>query len=539
VLLDFYRQCIPENVVDRTTLEQWDKSLKDASDPPFLSYQTLQLQLDPRVMLKQFPDQLQIGQTSRLPLSYRFEPGAQHDGVTVQVPQAFVEQLHQEKLEWLVPGLLEEKLVALLKSLPKRLRRQLVPIPDTVKKILPDMLDAATRSEPFWKSLCEICSKQLGEPVQKSDFDTESVPEHLKFRIELKDTQGKNLLVTRDLEAVQLTAQSNVLADCTTGQGTANTPSNYTWQRTAMQQWDIPDLPNKVIEMVGGVRMERYPSLVWKDAKAATIVYDHPHLAHQQLRESTIRLLAANQRREIKGQIQYMPKWTQCGLWLSDRFDAQTLTDYVSFLMARLAFVETNWPKDSGVIQETPRSLLEWEARRTGAVQKIGMAAAEISRWLPKFAEAYYQVRKQKETMPKALWQQAVTIHKQLDALLDPMHALHTPWVYMKDLPRFLNALALRLEKLRLTGLQKDQALDAGPAKATEDYDARISKLENQLAFSKHKCKWHPENLLLEYRWMIEEYRVSVHAQKLGTRISVSPKRIEKIQQQLQAESQC
>ena len=535
-LLAFYRECIPEHVVDRVTLEQWDKTLKDTQAPPYLSYDVLELQVDAATMIHQFPDQLAIGSTSRLPLSYRFEPGTESDGVTVQVPQAFAEQLHQEKLEWLVPGLLEEKLVALLKSLPKRLRRQLVPIPDTARQLLPKMLQASARSEPFWKSLCEVCSKQIGEPVEKSDFDSDGLPEHLRFRIELKDPQGKNLIVTRQIETLQQAAFQQIdESHQGAGQGGKATPSNYPWQRQGMQQWDIPELPEKVIELLGGVRMERYPSLVWGDSKASTILYDHPHLAEQQLRECLIRLWSSNQRREIKSQIQYLPKWTQCGLWLSDRFNANALSEFVSLLMARLALVEIQWAKDTGRFEPCPRTLLDWEALKAGSVQRIGMAAGEVARWLQKFAEAYYHVRRHKESMPKALWDQCKEIQAQLDGLMDPAHALHTPWVYVKDLPRFLGAMSIRLEKLKLGGVQKDQQLDSGPAQAAQDYTQRLSKLENQLAFSKHKSKWHPSGLLLEYRWMIEEYRVSVHAQKLGTRLSVSPKRIEKIQQQLDA----
>lgn len=535
-LLAFYRECIPEHVVDRVTLEQWDKTLKDTQAPPYLSYDVLELQVDAATMIHQFPDQLAIGSTSRLPLSYRFEPGTESDGVTVQVPQAFAEQLHQEKLEWLVPGLLEEKLVALLKSLPKRLRRQLVPIPDTARQLLPKMLQASARSEPFWKSLCEVCSKQIGEPVEKSDFDSDGLPEHLRFRIELKDPQGKNLIVTRQIETLQQAAFKQIdESHQGAGQGGKATPSNYPWQRQGMQQWDIPELPEKVIELLGGVRMERYPSLVWGDSKASTILYDHPHLAEQQLRECLIRLWSSNQRREIKSQIQYLPKWTQCGLWLSDRFNANALSEFVSLLMARLALVEIQWAKDTGRFEPCPRTLLDWEALKAGSVQRIGMAAGEVARWLQKFAEAYYHVRRHKESMSKTLWDQCKEIQAQLDGLMDPAHALHTPWVYVKDLPRFLGAMSIRLEKLKLGGVQKDQQLDSGPAQAAQDYTQRLSKLENQLAFSKHKSKWHPSGLLLEYRWMIEEYRVSVHAQKLGTRLSVSPKRIEKIQQQLDA----
>jgi ATP-dependent helicase HrpA len=535
-LLAFYRECIPEHVVDRVTLEQWDKTLKDTQAPPYLSCDVLELQVDAASMIHQFPDQLEIGSTSRLPLSYRFEPGTESDGVTVQVPQAFAEQLHQEKLEWLVPGLLEEKLIALLKSLPKRLRRQLVPIPDTARQLLPKMLQASARSEPFWKSLCEVCSKQIGEPVEKSDFDSDGLPEHLRFRIELKDPQGKNLIVTRQIETLQQAAFQQIDENHQgVGQGGKATPSNYPWQRQGMQQWDIPELPEKVIELLGGVRMERYPSLVWGDSKASTILYDHPHLAEQQLRECLIRLWSSNQRREIKSQIQYLPKWTQCGLWLSDRFNANALSEFVSLLMARLALVEIQWAKDTGRFEPCPRTLLDWEALKAGSVQRIGMAAGEVARWLQKFAEAYYQVRRHKESMSKTLWDQCKEIQAQLDGLMDPAHALHTPWVYVKDLPRFLGAMSIRLEKLKLGGVQKDQQLDSGPAQAAQDYTQRLSKLENQLAFSKHKSKWHPSGLLLEYRWMIEEYRVSVHAQKLGTRLSVSPKRIEKIQQQLDA----
>jgi ATP-dependent helicase HrpA len=518
-------------------LELWDKTLKDTKSPPFLSLDSLDLQLDPRSMAKDFPDELEVGPTSRLQLSYRFEPGSELDGVTLEVPESFVEQLHQEKLEWLVPGLLEEKLAALLKSLPKPLRRQFVPIPDTVKSLLPKMLDAASRSEPFWRSLCDICSKHIGQPVQRADFNPSSLPEHLRFRIELKDNKGNNLAVAREWTAIQQNAQVQ-LDSKPKADRPANAPAtNYPWQRSQMQAWDIPELPKKIIELNGGVRMERYPSLLWNDAKVSTTIYDLPHLAEQQLRETMVRSLAIQERRELKSQIQFLPKWTQCTLWLSDRFDANKLTDFVAQLMVRLALVETNWTKDSGRFEPSPRTLLDWEARRVGKVQKIGAATVELARWLPKFAEAYQQIRRLKESLPKPLWEQSSSLRAQLDGLMDPAHAMHTPWLFVKDIPRFLNALALRIEKLRTSGTPKDQQTDLAPAEAFQDYSKRIAELESQLAVAKHKLHWYPDGTLLDYRWMIEEFRVSIHAQKLGTRMSVSPKRIEKLQEQLRTES--
>jgi ATP-dependent helicase HrpA len=385
--------------------------------------------------------------------------------------------------------------------------------------------------------LCDICSKHIGQPVQRADFNPSSLPEHLRFRIELKDTKGNNLAVAREWTAIQQTAQVQLDSKPKTDRP-ANAPAtNYPWQRSQMQAWDIPELPKKIIELNGGVRMERYPSLLWNDAKVSTTIYDLPHLAEQQLRETMVRSLAIQERRELKSQIQFLPKWTQCTLWLSDRFDANKLTDFVAQLMVRLALVETNWTKDSGRFESCPRTLLDWEARRVGKVQKIGAATVELSRWLPKFAEAYQQIRRLKESLPKPLWEQSSSLRAQLDGLMDPAHAMHTPWLFVKDIPRFLNALALRIEKLRTSGTPKDQQSDLAPAEASKDYSKRIAELESQLAVAKHKLRWYPDGTLLDYRWMIEEFRVSIHAQKLGTRMSVSPKRIEKLQEQLRTES--
>jgi ATP-dependent helicase HrpA len=127
-------------------------------------------------------------------------------------------------------------------------------------------------------------------------------------------------------------------------------------------------------------------------------------------------------------------------------------------------------------------------------------------------------------------------IDQQLAALLDPANAYHTPWVYWKDLPRFLLGVASRLEKLKSVGAAKDQQNDQPAAKAWGDYLQRISRLEQLPAYAQKSVRWAPSGSLLEYRWMIEELRVSIHAQKLGTRMSASPKRIEKLQSQLDAE---
>ena len=546
-LLAFYQACVPEHVVDRVSLEAWDKQLRgsipSASSsrdapvslpPPYLTWETLELELDVEQLDNAYPDAMSFGNISPLPLSYQYAPGDPADGVTVRVPEKIVDQLHREKLEWLVPGLLEEKLIALLKSLPKRLRRQLVPIPDTVQALLPEMLEDANRSEPFWKSLCDRCSRRLGERVQPLDFDTESLPQHLKMRVEAHNDAGETTIDGRDLSVVQKHIQSH---RATTAPLSSAAASHEPWHRTAITRWDIEELPASIQQSIGGVVVQRYPGLMARDGSISTMVYDHPSLAEQCLREGWIRLIAQMERRELKSHIPYLPQWSSASLWLSDRWTGDKLADWIALLMARLAMVELNWSRGAADFAPCCRTLLDWNAIHAQRVSRIANAAAEIGKWIPKLAEAYHQVRKLRESCPSSLAANRTAIDAQLDRLLDPLHAFHTPWVYMRDWPRFVSAIVSRFEKMKSLGSAKDLELDAPVIAAWKDYNARLEQRSLQVGADPSKGTCFPTGKLLEYRWMLEEYRVSIHAQKLGTRLSVSPKRIEKMQEQLQAES--
>jgi ATP-dependent helicase HrpA len=529
-LLAFYRACIPETVVDRVTLEQWDRALPRMNDQaPYLSWKVLELPIDHELVDRDFPDRLDLGVT-QLTLDYRFEPGEDNDGVTLRVPHAAIPQLHREKIEWLVPGLLEEKLTALLKSLPKRLRRQLVPIPDTVRSILPEMQQAQSRSEPFWKSLCESCSKRLGEPIRSEDFDLTSLAPHLQMRFELIDVKGQSEFASRDLVAIQQRATPSKPQDAQASRA----PTNYAWQRQAMQRWDIESLPASIVETIGGVRIERYPTLRFADGKISTCIVDDPHLAEQLLREQWIRLVSMIERRELRSQIAFLPQWSQACLWLSNRWSNAQWTDWVTHLMARLAMVETDWPKGRETFSPCVRTKLDYEALAARRIEQISLAAAELGRWIPKFSQAYQQLRKLREATPTTYAPSLVVIDAQLAELLVDSHPFHTPWVFLREFPRYLNAIAMRIEKLKAIGTVKDQELDRDAVNAWTDYTQRVHTLSQRISKPNEPICWHPTGKLLEYRWMIEELRVSIHAQKLGTRVSVSPKRIEKIREQLE-----
>lgn len=542
VLVDYYEKRVPPNVVDRNTLEQWDRTLKrdNSTSSPYLDWSDVLIPIDRDEVETQYPTKVEVGVT-QLKLKYRFEPGHETDGVSVSIPAAVVHQIHPDRLDWLVPGLLEEKLVQLIKSMPKRLRRQLVPVPDTAKLLVPKWLSAFRAQMPFWKSLCEILSAHLREPVHREDFDLASLPEHLRMRIEVLDEEGKVVQTGRDLEAIQRERQNVVHR--AVQEHTSNT--DYDWMRSKIDKWDIERLPSSVTELRGGVRVELFPTLLATSDLIQTITVDHALLAEQLMRIGWTRLMHRIERKEIRSHIQHLPQFSTCGLWLSDRLPGDKLREWLGDLIARLAFLDTQWHLDS--LPPVPRTQVEFDIARLKRIERLGLAAGEIGRWLPKLAEANHKVRALLERAPSAWGPSLQQIKSQLTLLWNPHSAWLTPWVILKEYPRYLQSLAIRIDKLKATGCTKDLAVEDGAHRFWKDYLERIERIQPSAATwlsvrAKEKETFGTDQLspvgkLLEYRWGIEELRVSLHSQQLGTRISISPKRLEKIQQELDQRS--
>ena len=557
VLTDFYRSRIPDLVVDRVTLEKWDRTVQPPKVPPkesaqqtpvasipakqlvadpstpYLTWDDIVVDIDRDAIQERFPSKIEMG-VSQLLVKYLYEPGDHADGVSLIVPQAIVHQLQNERLEWLVPGLLEEKLTCLIKSLPKRLRRQLVPVPDTVKQLLPKIVERESQQAPFWKSLCEVLSSFLGEVVKPSDFDPSGLPEHLRMRVELVDEKGVVMQSSRDLAELQQTQRASALQSLPVA--TSAMPADYDWARSSMETWDIEVIPKSVVELRGGVRMNMYPTLFVAKEKISTGLVDHEALGEQLFRRGMTALLSKIERREIRSQIQFLPQWTSSALWLSDRFAGDRLKDLVGDLIARLAFIDTNW----GSEQVTPvfRTKVEFEICRLKRIERVAGAAAEIGRWLPKFAEANHKVRSLLEKTPAAWSENVRSIREQLSALFHESLSYQVPWCYVREIPRYLQAIAIRLDRLKSVGHLKDLATDATALSYWKDYEIRVTSLQPSPTTLRSvpggtELRLEPTGPHLEFRWLIEELRVSIYAQQLGTRVSVSPKRLDKLKEQL------
>ena len=276
-LVRFYQGRLPADVFDRARLEKidrdqlkpgWVDRLKNAdgvsnwlqAPPPTAVSESLfmnpgdVLDIETEIGSQQeFPDHLSIGQTS-LPLNYRFEPGSDRDGVNVTIHQSVLSQISDDRLGWLVPGLLETKLIAMIKSLPKRIRRNLVPAADYAAKIALE-LKADFGSTPFMKAACEAMSRHAQMTIGPGDFDLQKLDRSHEFLVTVVDDEGETVTQGRGVEAVQHATSP-----------TATTPVKEVleedWARERATTFDIDHLPTQVIRTRGGVQVALYPGLV-------------------------------------------------------------------------------------------------------------------------------------------------------------------------------------------------------------------------------------------------------------------------------------
>jgi ATP-dependent helicase HrpA len=523
-LSQFYHQRIPSSVVDRGSLEAWDRQLKNAprkkdsqeqstgetsdTNPELptvlLTWDDLVPDLDREKLADSFPKSISIGETD-LPVSYRFEPGDAKDGVTITVPQAGLSQLDPERLEWLVPGLLEEKILALIKSLPKRLRRNLVPAPDTAKKLADTWSASDTIREPFWPTLCKRLSAIADETIRPADFELDKVPEHLRMRIEVRDESGKPMASSRDLK--ELLVESKPTAATVTA--VATSVEKEPWYREKMTSFDIEEIPASVVVQQRGLSLTLYPTLDDQVEFVKTSVTDCLAAAEKGIRLGVLRLFTFVEHRELKSQVAHLPQISQCQLWLASRFKSETVRHGLELLMARIAFVED---------RPTIRSKSDFDLARQSRIARISSAAQEVAKWLPRFAEQFHSTSLLQEKAPSP-WRESVgAIRLHLDQLFAGNIFQEVPWQWLREYPRYLQAIGARMERLKTGGVAKDLANEASISNFWKDYQAGLA---SPLAQS-HSAK------LEEYRWMIEEFRVSVFAQQLGTKVPVSQKRLEK-----------
>ncbi len=494
-LFNFYDQKLPNNIHSGAAFNKWFKTLDDPSVLHLSSESLLQNQQPEDALVNAFP--LTWDQNGmRLPLEYCFEPGAEKDGVTLRVPLGALHQINAERCEWLVPGMQEDKILALIKGLPKRWRKNFVPAPDFAHAA---MQSIETNKGSLISALDKILRRMTGVVVPADEWPKALEP-HLTMRFEVFDSQRKTLASGRNI--VKLEA---ALAD--TLQKLPKKKSTKSFERSHITDWDFGELPEFIDQDEGGYSVKSYPALSVSKNGISLKLFNTKEIAQQAMTSGLRELL----RSKLKHQIRYLdnnlPEMQKNCLRFTTIGTCQTLKDDLISASIQSAFL-------SGDPQI--RSAEDFKQLLENHESELLPIATTIAAALEPILEPAIKIRKQlKGNLPLNRIEAAADIKTQLEALVFPGFLLVTPFERLADIPRYLHAIEKRLQKL-----------DIEPDK---DRHRRVEIEPLQKIFSDLTEGQSTSAAAIEFRWLLEELRVSLFAQELGVKGKVSPKRLDKL----------
>src|SRR5690606_17689834 len=444
--------------------------------------------------------------------SYHFEPNHAFDGVSIHVPMSVLHQVPEHRLEWLVPGMLREKCIGLIKSLPKNLRKHFVPVPDVVDKILAALT-------PDNKPLSEALSLQLkrltGVDVPKEAWLEANVDDYYRFNIHVVDDKGKIIASGRNLSHLRDKYRERVQ------QNIQSAATNI--EREGITAWDFDELPQAIQLPRGGISIRAYPALVDKQSSVALQVLDNPLQALDVTQRGISRLVFLSLNQTVKYLQKELLKGQEVALTLAGIGNREQVAD--DLVMAAIKHVAL------ADLQQLPRSAAAFEATVNKAKEQLIVQAQDLASHLIASLKWLVDIKKQLKQQKNMLMLVFTIsdINQQLSQLFFPGLVYKTPAQWLQQYPKYMRGIQQRLEKAALNP-QKDklQLAEVAPHwQRLVDYLAKEG--DYRLA---------QNNALLDYRWWIEELRISLFAQTLKTQIPVSDKRMDRQWEQAMQDAQ-
>jgi ATP-dependent helicase HrpA len=501
-LYEFYDSKLPPEVVSGVTLDTWRKTV-ERTDPKilFLTKEDLTREQEQDYVNEwDFPDSKKLGNLT-IPLQYRFEPGHDEDGVTAIIPVHQLNQVSQTSFDWLVPGLLEEKCVALIKSLPKNIRKHFVPVPETVKQCL--------EIEPDFKgSLQEWLGNRLrkltGEAIPLNAWNTEALTDHLRMNFRVIDDQGQLLDFGRDLKKLQLkhTAKAGNSFD-----QIAADELNY----TGCIGWAFDDLPETYQFIQKEQAFVGFPAIIDEGDSVGVRIFDTEQKAAIQHQAGLMRLFQLQLRKECTYIVKNIPKSAVAELTYNRLPKHPVIGEDVSasykddllYLVLYSVFIDGQTIRTQQAFEQ---SLQAHKAGLIGVANEAGKLELEI---MDLYGVIKIQLKRLNVNDPVFK-----DINEQLDKMIYAGFVRNTPYQQLKAIPRYLKAIQYRLDKFD-NNLQKIQ-----------EVSRYATRYWNEVEKKSKKDKVIPEQD--PFRWMLEEFRVSLFAQQLKTAYPISVKRMEK-----------
>jgi len=489
-LVAFFAERLPPEVFTVKAFARWYEKLPGDEQDRLLYDRATLLRDDAELTGEEFPDRLVLDNET-VPVEYRFEPGHPADGMTVICPLHRLNRLEPDRLEWLVPGLVADKVRALIGSLPKSKRRAFVPLADFARAAL-EAMDFGQGS--LVSTLAAELTRIGGLAIEPGDFQAQRIEPHLRCNIRVKGEDGKTLAESRDLEALQADLGERAREEFMARQAAD-------WQRDGIGGFDDLKLPGHVRTRTGH---SAWPALIDQGDSAGLRLFDDEHEAHQAHHHGVHRLLLIQlaDRRKYIARTHRLSRaaaiaWTRVG-------DVASLE---KCLVERLVFdrIEAPW---------AIRDRTSFDAQASDLRTELVARAAHAVERLDQTILAWHETTRRLAELGPAQPSAQADIESQLDDLVYDGFTADISAERLAEYPRYLQAIQMRLD-----------ALELDPRRDVKR-QAEIDPWWNRYLDWLHAGQpYTPE--LDAYRWLIEEYRVQVFAQTLGTREKVSARRLD------------
>lgn len=506
-IFSFYDSRIGPDVCSIASLDKWRKE-KEAEDPKilFLSKKDLMRHDASGITIEYFPKKIEAAGVP-MAVNYNFDPGSPRDGVTITVPLFALNQISEEQMEWLVPGMVKEKTAALLKSLPQRLRRHFVPIPDWAKAF------AQAHETPegsLLEAISDEAAAQFRIEIKKTDFKVENLPPHLLMNYKVVDEHGRQIGMDRSLPKLRSEFSQQA--------------KNYFQQVALMdsrvaedlqekfEDWSFGELPDIMEIRRKGVSLIGHPAIVDRGDFCSIEVFDEPEEAKNYHKKGLKKLI----RLQLKEQIKYLDKS------LKSLQSAQIIGASLPFVKQAFESLENLKSQvinaaieQSCLLGKLPNNKEEFEVICRESKAKLNLIALEISKLIEQIVNQAASVN-QKLNAFKNIKELNENINSQLKEMFSKNFIENKSINILRNYPRYLKAVEVRLEKYR-----KDPSKDKEKAE-------EINKLTIKLNRERASRKGIADPRLEEFDNLLQELRVSLFAQELRTPIPVSIKRLNK-----------
>lgn len=507
-LFDFYDQRVPEHVVSGAHFDSWWKH-KRQDEPELLDFEREMLMTEKagQVTKDDYPDSWRQGPL-KFRVTYQFEPGADADGVTVHIPLQVLNQVTGEGFDWQIPGLREDVVMELIRSLPKPIRRHYVPAPNYAKAFLERSVPL---QEPLPTTLARELQRMVGVPVTADDFDPTRMPDHLKITFRIIDERRRKLAESKDLDALKLQLKPKARQALSQAAAATAGPSGESIERSGLTDWTIGTLTRVFETRRAGQPVKAYPALVDAGESVSVRLFDTEAEQKQAMWQGTRKLILLNiSVNPAKFASDKLTNQHKLALSRNPHGSIQALFDDCAMAAADKLIADHGgpaWDEESyrKLYDKVRADLVDATVRTVGQVQQILAAWQACERRL-------------KATNSLTLVNNVQDVREQLAALMPAGFVTRTGLRRLPDLMRYLVAVDRRLQQMP-TAVQRDTTRMEKVHEMQDEYAWLLEQMPQGRPVPQE---------VLDIRWMIEELRVSYFAHALGTAYPVSDKRIVK-----------